>query len=166
MKIENEIYQHLRVFLFLIFLFVICFFFVFVFGFINASSRPPAGIIIRATAVHCLPLLLPLLLPFVRCSVGNAVNITEFNVPSSYVIEDEENPGTLILDCAYESEPNEKGVVLKWLLNGTLIYQWIPDRPPAHSFVSIQSHPNDLIRCIFFSRARRIRTFAKRYTVK
>lgn len=131
MEIENEIYQYLliRVFIFFfvvytcfLFLFFIFFFsLLFVFGF----PRPAAAI--------------------VAATVGNAVNITEFNVPGSYVIEDEENPGTLILDCAYESEPNEKGVVLKWLLNGTLIYQWIPDSPPAHSFVSIQSHPNDLI---------------------
>lgn len=69
--------------------------------------------------------------------VGNAVKITNFNVPSSYVIEDEENPDTLILDCAYEIEPNEKGIVLKWHLNGTMIYQWIPDSPPVHAFVSI-----------------------------
>lgn len=70
--------------------------------------------------------------------VGNAVKITDFNVPSSYVIEDEENPDTLILDCAYEIEPNEKGIVLKWHLNSTMIYQWIPDSPPVHAFVSIR----------------------------
>lgn len=141
MKIENEIYQHLRVFLFLIF---VVFFFLFslfgCFWFHHVSS--PSTRCYRSCCCCCHRF---------GAQVGNAVNITEFNVPSSYVIEDEENPGTLILDCAYESEPNEKGVVLKWLLNGTLIYQWIPDRPPAHSFVSIQSHPNDLMRCIFFS---------------
>lgn len=26
--------------------------------------------------------------------------------------------------------PKEKGFVLKWYFNETLIYQWIPDRPP------------------------------------
>lgn len=75
---------------------------------------------------------------FFFCAVGLAVRITKFEVPTSYVIEDEENPGELILDCAYETEPNEKGVVLRWLLNGTLIYQWIPGEVPLpHTFVSI-----------------------------
>lgn len=86
--------------------------------------------------------------------VGNAVKITDFSVPSSYVIEDEENPNPLILDCAYESEPNEKGIVLKWHLNGTLIYQWIPDSPPAHARVSIpiasESRFNSYLCCFFF----------------
>ncbi|XP_055313633.1 uncharacterized protein LOC129574956 [Sitodiplosis mosellana] len=71
-------------------------------------------------------------------TVGVAVKITDFSVPSSYVIGDEENPDPLILDCAYESEPNEKGIVLKWHLNGTLIYQWIPDSPPAHARTNIK----------------------------
>lgn len=58
-------------------------------------------------------------------------------MPSSYIIEDEENPGTLILDCAYEFEPTENGIVLQWLLNGTLIYQWLPQESSApHTFVS------------------------------
>lgn len=58
-------------------------------------------------------------------------------MPTSYVIEDEENPGELILDCAYEIEPNEKGIVLRWLLNGTSIYQWIPEQVPLpRTFVS------------------------------
>lgn len=73
--------------------------------------------------------------------VGSAVKITSFVVPSSYVIEDEENPGQLVLDCAYESEPNEKGIVVKWWLNDSAIYQWIPKEPaPPRTFVSIQLH--------------------------
>ncbi|XP_031622373.1 uncharacterized protein LOC116340193 [Contarinia nasturtii] len=70
-------------------------------------------------------------------TVCNAVNITDFNVPSHYVIEDEENPDSLILDCAYESVPGEEGIVLKWYLNGTLIYQWIPDKS-VHAFTHIK----------------------------
>lgn len=88
--------------------------------------------------------------------VGVAVKITDFSVPSSYVIGDE-NPDPLILDCAYESEPNEKGIVLKWHLNGTLIYQWIPDSPPAHARVSIpiasESRFNSNESLFFFSLA-------------
>lgn len=66
------------------------------------------------------------------------MKITSFEVPSQYIIEDEENPGTLVLDCAYESEPNEPGIVLKWWLNDTTIYQWIPkEAAPPRTFVSI-----------------------------
>lgn len=83
-------------------------------------------------------LFLCLLLPSAPYTGSLAVRITKFEVPTSYVIEDEENPGELILDCAYEIEPNEKGIVLRWLLNGTLIYQWIPEEVPLpHTFVSI-----------------------------
>lgn len=63
-------------------------------------------------------------------TVGNAVKITNFQVPSWHIIKNEENPQPLILDCEYDFQPNEEGIVLKWLLNGTEIYQWIPDSKP------------------------------------
>lgn len=74
----------------------------------------------------------------VSVTVGNAVKITEFQVPSSYIIGNEENPSdSLILDCAYEeSMPNEKDITLKWFLNDTQIYQWMPGKP-ARALVSI-----------------------------
>lgn len=68
--------------------------------------------------------------------VGNAVNITNFKVPSWHIIQDEDNPQPLILDCEYDYQPGEQGIVLKWLLNGTEIYQWIPDSTPPYSRVS------------------------------
>lgn len=69
-------------------------------------------------------------------TVGGAVKITNFNVPSSYIIEDEENPGTLILDCEYKYESGEVGIVLDWWLNDTRIYQWIPNEKKSSVTVS------------------------------
>lgn len=66
-------------------------------------------------------------------TVGSAVKITNFNVPSSYLIEDEENPGTLILDCEYKIESGEIGIVVDWWLNDTRIYQWIPNEKKSSS---------------------------------
>ena len=80
-------------------------------------------------------------------TVGGAVKITNFKVPSSYLIEDEENPGTLILDCEYKFESGEVGIVVSWWLNDTRIYQWIPNEkkpsPPSVT-VSIFKEKNDL----------------------
>lgn len=85
-------------------------------------------------------------------TVSNAVKITDFSVPSSYVIEDEENPDPLVLDCAYESEPKEAGIVIKWYLNGTLIYQFIPGQEPSvHAFVSIPIASESRFNLNFFS---------------
>lgn len=42
----------------------------------------------------------------------------------------ENNQEPIILDCEYEIGQEEKGFVLKWLLDGSPIYQWIPSRAP------------------------------------
>jgi hypothetical protein len=40
----------------------------------------------------------------------------------------------VVLDCHYSMNHSEKdGMILKWLLNGRTVYQWIP---PAHPQVS------------------------------
>lgn len=71
-------------------------------------------------------------------TVGGAVKITNFKVPSSYIIEDEEKPDNpLILDCEYEFQPNETGIVLSWWSNSTRIYQWIVNDKPPTVLVSI-----------------------------
>lgn len=62
-------------------------------------------------------------------SVCNSVKITNLKVPDVVVI-DENNQDPIVLDCEYEIGPNEKGFVLKWLLDGSPIYQWIPSRAP------------------------------------
>jgi hypothetical protein len=36
-----------------------------------------------------------------------------------------------ILDCEYEVDKDEHGLVVKWSLNGALVYQWIPPRAPT-----------------------------------
>lgn len=35
-----------------------------------------------------------------------------------------------LLDCEYDVDENENGLVIKWLLNNKIVYQWIPPRPP------------------------------------
>lgn len=69
-------------------------------------------------------------------SVCAAVKIKKFNVPSAHILHNEDNPEEFILDCEYEIDPTEKGFVLKWLLNDSQIYQWIPNQAHPHTFVS------------------------------
>lgn len=59
------------------------------------------------------------------------MHIINLKVPSTYIIEPHKTPPPLILDCEYEYERNESGLVLKWSLNNTTIYQWIPDGEKA-----------------------------------
>lgn len=47
-------------------------------------------------------------------------------VPSTYIIEQTKLYDPLIIDCEYETETNETGFVLKWLLNQRVFAQWIP----------------------------------------
>lgn len=62
--------------------------------------------------------------------VCEAVKIKAVNVPSTYVLDDDNtNPEPLILDCIYDVDAKESGFVLKWYLNNIQIYQWIPSRP-------------------------------------
>lgn len=60
------------------------------------------------------------------------MQVTRISVPSTYVL-DESSLGKskpLILDCEYEVEPDETGLVIKWFLNGFPVYQWIPNSKP------------------------------------
>lgn len=57
------------------------------------------------------------------------VKITKLSVPSQYILN-AHKPEHLVLDCEYEIEPHEKGLVLKWFLNSQPVYQWIPQRQP------------------------------------
>lgn len=36
-----------------------------------------------------------------------------------------------LLDCDYDVNDDENGLVIKWFLNNTLVYQWIPPRAPT-----------------------------------
>jgi hypothetical protein len=67
-------------------------------------------------------------------SVGFGVKITSLKMPSPYVLYDADRYQKLVLDCVYDEEKDERGLVLKWFFNYQLIYQWIPDakkRPAA-----------------------------------
>uniref|UniRef100_A0A336K3S7 CSON009928 protein n=1 Tax=Culicoides sonorensis TaxID=179676 RepID=A0A336K3S7_CULSO len=59
----------------------------------------------------------------------NSVKITKLSAPDVVVIN-ENNQEPIVLDCEYEINSIEKGFVLKWLLDGSPIYQWIPSRAP------------------------------------
>ncbi|KFB43165.1 AGAP011578-PA-like protein [Anopheles sinensis] len=64
-------------------------------------------------------------------AVCSAVKIINLKVPSTYLLDlTSKTPDPLILDCEYEVEENEKGFVLKWLLDGQPVYQWIPSKNP------------------------------------
>uniref|UniRef100_A0AAG5DTJ1 Ig-like domain-containing protein n=1 Tax=Anopheles atroparvus TaxID=41427 RepID=A0AAG5DTJ1_ANOAO len=61
----------------------------------------------------------------------SAVKIINLKVPSTYLLDQtSKTPDPLILDCEYEVDENEKGFVLKWLLDGQPVYQWIPSKNP------------------------------------
>ncbi|XP_049294557.1 uncharacterized protein LOC125769762 isoform X5 [Anopheles funestus] len=60
-----------------------------------------------------------------------AVKIINLKVPSTYLLDQtSKTPDPLILDCEYEVDESEKGFVLKWLLDGQPVYQWIPSKNP------------------------------------
>lgn len=65
------------------------------------------------------------------------MKITDLKAPDVVVIN-ENNQEPIILDCEYEMGPEEKGFVLKWMLDGSPIYQWIPSRAPF----ALVSHAN------------------------
>uniref|UniRef100_A0A182TH89 Ig-like domain-containing protein n=1 Tax=Anopheles melas TaxID=34690 RepID=A0A182TH89_9DIPT len=63
--------------------------------------------------------------------VCSAVKIINLKVPSTYLLDQtSKTPDPLILDCEYEVDESEKGFVLKWLLDGQPVYQWIPSKNP------------------------------------
>lgn len=68
-----------------------------------------------------------MIIPFVLSVC--TVKITRLTVPSQFILRPAK-PDNLILDCEYEIEPHEKGLVLKWFLNNQPVYQWIPSRQP------------------------------------
>lgn len=65
------------------------------------------------------------------------MKIINLKVPSTYLLDQtSKTPDPLILDCEYEVDENEKGFVLKWLLDNQPVYQWIPSKNPF-PFVSL-----------------------------
>ncbi|KAL7024415.1 hypothetical protein ACKWTF_013030 [Chironomus riparius] len=65
-----------------------------------------------------------------------SVKIKQITVPSVVVMDyDKANNkkplNEFFLDCEYDVDENENGLVIKWLLNGNLVYQWIPPRAPT-----------------------------------
>lgn len=58
---------------------------------------------------------------------GDCVQINYVSVPLA-VRNNSKNP--VILDCDYSLRPDDQELVVKWLLNDDIIYQWIPPQPP------------------------------------
>lgn len=73
---------------------------------------------------------------------SQCLNITNLDVPQSYIISRGEEPSEdLILDCEFEmDEALAKGFVLKWKHNGLQIYQWIPVKTKPVAFSSYKGH--------------------------
>lgn len=67
-------------------------------------------------------------------SASQAVQITNFIVPTEHILCNKENPEPLLMDCEYEIDTSDKGLVLTWQLNGINIYQWIPSERPPYVF--------------------------------
>lgn len=70
--------------------------------------------------------------PFCPLPVCSGVTIKNLTVPQIYVL-DHNAVGTqkpLILDCEYETDPRDSGLVLKWFFENFPIYQWIPSSHP------------------------------------
>lgn len=72
-----------------------------------------------------------------------AVKIREIRVPSTYLLDRSEgDPPPIHMDCMYDLRPEESGFVLKWLLDGNPVYQWIPPkRPQAIAFFKTRVDP-------------------------
>lgn len=65
-------------------------------------------------------------------STANALKITEFEVPSTFIVN-RTNPTSLFLTCKYEIDPKENstGFLYKWKLNHNWVIQWYPAYPIA-----------------------------------
>lgn len=134
-------------------LFFLCFHFIFV-----LSCIPPSFHYFFPPTKHQHNLL-----PFTDlcCSV----KIQKITVPSVVVMD--YNPNAVgrpklsapdfLLDCDYEVGENETNLVVKWLLNQQLIYQWIQSRQPTERAplknrikknFTITSDPSKMFRAI------------------
>nr|XP_015836856.1 PREDICTED: uncharacterized protein LOC660111 isoform X2 [Tribolium castaneum] len=67
------------------------------------------------------------LLFFITWEFNSAVQINYIKVPSA-VKNDSGSP--VILDCNYSVRPDDSELVVKWLLNDEVVYQWIPPQKP------------------------------------
>lgn len=72
-----------------------------------------------------------------------AVKIRELKVPSTYILDiNDPDPPPIHMDCMYDVQPDESGFVLKWLLEGSPVYQWIPPKKPqAIAFFKTRADP-------------------------
>lgn len=64
-------------------------------------------------------------------------------MPSTYILDiNDPDPPPIHMDCMYDLAPGESGFVLKWLLDGNPVYQWIPPkRPLAIAFFKTRADP-------------------------
>lgn len=104
------------------------------------------------------PYMYPLALPYVKsnlffnyyicrsyiisiCSITDlccSVKIQKITVPSVVVMDYNPNLSDrpnlsapeFLLDCDFDVNEGENGLVIKWFLNNQLVYQWIPPRLP------------------------------------
>ncbi len=89
-----------------------------------------------------------IIFPYPNCNLLSfadhccSVKIQKITVPSVVVIDYNRNLSEnskrsnqtahqFILDCEYDVDKDEHGLVIKWFLNNVLVYQWIPPRLPT-----------------------------------
>lgn len=77
----------------------------------------------------CLFVLITL---FTSSTVCSGIKVKNLTVPQTYILDHNTvgAPKPLILDCEYETDPRDTGIVLKWFFNNFPIYQWIPNSHP------------------------------------
>lgn len=65
-------------------------------------------------------------------AVCSGISIKNLTVPQTYILDHSSAgaPKPLILDCEYEVDPRDEGIVLKWVFGKFPIYQWIPGSHP------------------------------------
>lgn len=94
-------------------------------------------------------------------SVCYGIKVRNLTVPQSYVLDRNTVAGQkpITLDCEYETDGNDTGVVLKWFFNNNPIYQWIPGSNPIPlqrfkphlSTTFAVNHPKQMYRALHIS---------------
>lgn len=90
----------------------------------------------------CFPIILLIHGIISMCFITDlccSVKIQKITVPSVVVMDYNQNLSErpnlsapeFTLDCDYDVNENENGLVIKWFLNNQLIYQWIPPKLPT-----------------------------------
>lgn len=65
-----------------------------------------------------------------QCFKVNACNCVQINYITVPVAVQNNSEVPVILDCNYSVRPDDQELVVKWFLDGDIVYQWIPTQIP------------------------------------